>query len=104
MAVQKHRGVKVLLPSGGEPALQATPFLPPIRPDAPLLTNSQRMKLATIATRVRVSPRTVIYREEEPATSVFINAEGVVKAYKDMPSGRRWVTAFLYPSRCLRPR
>jgi CRP/FNR family transcriptional regulator len=97
VAVQKHR-VKVLLPSGGEPALQATPFLPPIRPDAPLLTNSQRMKLATIATRIRVSPRTVIYREEEPATSVFINAEGVVKAYKDMPSGRRWVTAFLYPA------
>jgi CRP/FNR family transcriptional regulator len=98
VAVQKHRGRKELLPTEGEPALQATPFLPPIRPDAPLLTNSQRMKLAAIATRVRVSPRTVIYREETPATSVFINAEGVVKVFKDMPSGRRWVTSFLYPA------
>src|SRR5262245_30260142 len=98
VAVQKHRVEKVLSPTEGEPALQATPFLPPIRHDAPLLTNSQRMKLAAIATRVHVSPRTVIYKEDAPATSVFINAEGVVKAYKDMPSGRRWVTAFLYPA------
>jgi CRP-like cAMP-binding protein len=29
---------------------------------------------------------------------VFIIAEGVVKAFKDMPSGKRWVTAFLYPA------
>src|SRR4030095_8845699 len=89
---------KVLSPTEGEPALQATPFLPPIRHDAPLLTNSQRMKLAAIATRVHVAPRTLIYKEDSPATSVFINAEGVVKAYKDMPSGRRWVTAFLFPA------
>ena len=98
MAVPKHRIEKVLSPTAGEPALQATPFLPPIRHDNPLLTNSQRMKLAAIGTRVRVPARTVIYKEETPATSVFINAGGVVKAYKDMPSGRRWVTAFLYPA------
>ena len=29
---------------------------------------------------------------------MFIIAEGVVKAFKDMPSGKRWVTAFLYPA------
>jgi CRP-like cAMP-binding protein len=99
VAVQKQRGRK-LLPAAeaAEPALQAIPFLPPIRPDAPLLTDAQRMKLAAIATRVRVTPRTVIYREEAPARNVFINAEGVVKVYKDLPSGRRWVTAFLYPA------
>jgi CRP/FNR family transcriptional regulator, anaerobic regulatory protein len=81
-----------------EPALQATPFLPPIRPDAPLLTDDQRAQLARIATRVRVAPREVIYREETSAGSVFIIAEGVVKAFKDLPSGRRWVTAFLFPA------
>jgi CRP-like cAMP-binding protein len=81
-----------------EPALQATPFLPPIRPEAPLLTDEQRMRLATIATRVRVAPREVIYREETAATAVYIIAEGVIKAFKDMPSGRRWVTAFLFPA------
>lgn len=81
-----------------EPALQATPFLPPIRPDAPLLTDAQRMQLAAIATRVRVASREVVYREDSPATSVFIIAEGVVKSFKDMPSGRRWITAFLFPA------
>ena len=85
-------------PSDIEPALQATPFLPPIRPDAPLLTDEQRMRLAAIATRVRVQPREVVYREESASRSVFIIAEGVVKAFKDMPSGKRWVTAFLYPA------
>ena len=56
------------------------------------------MRLAAIATRVRVQPREVVYREESAARSVFIIAEGVVKAFKDMPSGKRWVTAFLYPA------
>jgi CRP/FNR family transcriptional regulator, anaerobic regulatory protein len=96
--VEKQRSRKPMAPSDGEPALQATPFLPPIRPDAPLLTDAQRMQLAAIATRVRVAAREVIYREETTAGSVFIIAEGVVKAFKDMPSGRRWVTAFLYPA------
>lgn len=96
--VEKQRSRKPMVPSDVEPALQATPFLPPIRPDAPLLTDAQRMQLAAIATRVRVAAREVIYREESTAGSVFIIAEGVVKAFKDMPSGRRWVTAFLYPA------
>jgi CRP-like cAMP-binding protein len=87
-----------MVASDVEPALQATPFLPPIRPDAPLLTDEQRMRLAAIATRVRVPAREVIYREENAAASVYIIAEGVVKAFKDMPSGRRWVTAFLFPA------
>jgi CRP-like cAMP-binding protein len=56
------------------------------------------MRLAAIATRIHVAQRGVIYRDEAPATSVFIIAEGVVKAFKDMPSGRRWVTAFLFPA------
>jgi CRP/FNR family transcriptional regulator len=84
--------------SGIEPALQATPFLPPIRPDAPLLTEEQRMTLARIATRVRVAPRETIYREDTPASSVFIIASGVVTAFKDLSSGRRWITAFLFPA------
>jgi CRP/FNR family transcriptional regulator, anaerobic regulatory protein len=98
VTVQKHRESKTLVPVVAEPALQATPFLPPIRPDAPLLTNDQRIQLAAIATRVRIAPRTVVYRDEAPATAVFIIGEGVVKAYKDLPSGRRWVTSFLYPA------
>ena len=80
------------------PTLRAVPFLPTAVPGkTPLLTERQRLKLGSIATRIRVLPRMVVYREDTPATSVFINAEGVVKAFKDMPSGRRFVTAFLYP-------
>jgi CRP-like cAMP-binding protein len=96
--IEKQRSRKMMASSEVEPALQATPFLPPIRPDAPLLTDEQRMRLAAIATRVRVAPREVIYREDTPAGSVFIIAEGVVKAFKDMSSGRRWITAFLFPA------
>jgi CRP/FNR family transcriptional regulator, anaerobic regulatory protein len=95
--MEKQRSRKTIDPEV-EPALEATPFLPPIRPDAPLLTDGQRMQLARIATRVRVAARDVIYREETPAATVYIIAEGVIKAFKDMPSGRRWVTAFLYPA------
>lgn len=87
-----------MAPADIEPALQATPFLPPIRPEAPLLTDDQRARLAAIATRVRVAPREVIYREDAAANAVYIIAEGVVKAFKDMPSGRNWVTAFLFPA------
>lgn len=96
--IEKQRSRKMMASSEVEPTLQATPFLPPIRPDAPLLTDDQRAQLARIATRVRVAPREVIYREETAASSVFIIAEGVVKAFKDLPSGRRWVTAFLFPA------
>ena len=98
MAVPKHRSLKTWAPASPAPVLEAVPFLPPIRPDAPLLTDSQRARLATIATRVHVSARTVIYRAEAPATSVYIIGEGVVKAFKDLPSGKRWLCAFLYPA------
>lgn len=98
MTLEKERGRKAFGSVDAEPALRAIPFLPKIHPDAPLLTDQQRAQLAAIATRIRVTPRTVVYREDTPAAAVFINAEGVVKAYKDMPSGRRWVTAFLYPA------
>jgi CRP-like cAMP-binding protein len=81
------------------PTLSAIPFLHGEHSTTtPLLTERQRLQLASIATRIRVLPRMVLYREEAAATAVFINAEGVVKVFKDMPSGKRWVTAFLFPS------
>jgi CRP-like cAMP-binding protein len=98
VGVEKQRPRKAPAPTEAEPALQAVPFLPPIRPDAPLLTDTQRARLAAIATRVSIAPRTVIYRDDTPATNVFIVADGVVKVFKDMPSGRRLVMAFLYPA------
>jgi CRP-like cAMP-binding protein len=44
-----------------------------------------------------VPARAVIYREQSAASWIFINVKGVVKTFKDLRSGRRWVTAFLYP-------
>jgi CRP/FNR family transcriptional regulator len=77
--------------------MSAVPFLPHVVPGtAPLLTPRQRQQLLGIATRLRVPARLVLYREETEATSIFIVAGGVVKTFRDLPSGRRWVTAFLF--------
>jgi CRP-like cAMP-binding protein len=62
----------------------------------PLLTKAQRQQLAAIATRLRLRPRTIVYREDTPATGVFVIASGVVKSFRDLPSGRRRVAAFLF--------
>jgi CRP-like cAMP-binding protein len=62
-----------------------------------VLTERQRSQLLEIATRIRVPARAVLYREQAAASWIFINVKGVVKTFKDLRSGRRWVTAFLYP-------
>jgi CRP-like cAMP-binding protein len=98
MAARNQQYRRKPAPADPQPLLEATSFLPPIRPEAPLLTDSQRAQLAAIATRIQVPPRAVLYREDAAATLVFIVAEGVVKAFKDLESGRHWVTAFLYPA------
>jgi CRP-like cAMP-binding protein len=80
------------------PSLRAAPFLAGLSGDvAPILTDGQRQQLLAIATRIKVTPRTVLYREQTPASWIFINYDGVLKTFKDLRSGRRWVTAFLYP-------
>jgi CRP-like cAMP-binding protein len=98
VVTHKRRARQAVGPGDPGPNLVATPFLPGTQPGStPLLTERQRLHLASIATRIRVPPRMILYREETAATAIFIGAEGVVKAFKDMPSGRRWVTAFLFP-------
>ena len=59
-----------------------------------LLSNRQRQELAAIAVRLQVPRRTIVYREHTPAESVFIVGDGVVKAFRDLPSGKRPVLAF----------
>jgi CRP/FNR family transcriptional regulator len=65
-------------------------------PKAALLSDRQREQLARIGTRLRLPPRMMIYREEAPAQWVFAVAEGVVKCYRDLPSGKRVIGAFLF--------
>src|SRR6186713_893744 len=69
------------------PALRAVSFFK-TEADHPLLTERQREELARIGTRLRLPARTLIYREAVASDAVFAIAEGVVKTYRDMPSGK----------------
>ena len=86
------------MPGVPGPSLLAVPFLQragsgPVQ----LFSDAQRQLLASHAS-VRVFPtRTVIYRAGAPAESVFIVGSGVVKSFRDLPSGRRRIATFLFP-------
>jgi CRP-like cAMP-binding protein len=77
--------------------MRSTPFLAgdPASEPARKMTPRQRQRLMAIATRERFPARTIIYREDSPAHDIFINTDGVVKAFRDLPSGRRRIVAFL---------
>ena len=79
------------------PSLRAVPFLRTAADtDTIVLTSRQREKLMLIATRLRLPARTIVYREGAAADSVFAVTEGVVKSYRDLPSGKRELSAFLF--------
>jgi CRP/FNR family transcriptional regulator len=63
-----------------------------------LLTPQQQARLADIATLISLPANVVLYGEDSPMDAVFLNARGVLKAYRDLPSGRQLVVAFLFPS------
>ena len=79
------------------PSLRAIPFLKPAGSEpVELLSSEQQQQLARHAF-VRVFPaRTVVYRAGTPADSVFIIGDGVVKSFRDLPSGRRRIAAFFF--------
>jgi CRP-like cAMP-binding protein len=61
-----------------------------------LLSERQRHHLAGLATLQHVRPRSVIYGAGDAADAVFIIEEGAVKSFRDLPSGRRRIAAFLF--------
>ena len=79
------------------PSLRAAPFL---RSESAgiqeLLTPRQRRQLAAIATRLRVPAGRLLYREGGSASWVFICSEGVTKVFRELPSGKRRISAFLF--------
>src|SRR5258705_541033 len=86
-------------PTQGGPSLRAVPFLKLVGFESEpveLLSEDQRQQLLRHASVRIVQPRTVIYRAAAPADSVFIIGEGVVKSFRDLPSGRRRIAAFLF--------
>ena len=78
-----------------KPFFKGTPFLNPAVQQT-VLTSRQRETLARMALRIRLPARKVIYRGDSKAEFVFAVAEGVVKCYRELPSGRRVVCAFLF--------
>jgi CRP-like cAMP-binding protein len=62
-----------------------------------LLRPEQRRQLLGIATEAQLSPRTMVYRESSPLSHLYVVADGVLKSFRDFPSGRRRVMAFLFP-------
>ena len=65
-----------------------------------LLTERHRQNLVGLATSLNVPRRTIFYREETPAEWVFMISSGVVKWYRDLPNGKRHITAFLFRETC----
>ena len=85
------------LPEPG-PSLRAIPYgVTPSKEFVRVLSKPQRLALAGIATRERLPSRAIVYRGDTPAEHVFIIERGVVKSFRDLPSGKRRVAAFWYP-------
>ena len=79
------------------PSLHAHPFtLSSSGAAVQLLTARQRQQLAAVAAILRVPGKTSLYAADAPATSVWIVESGVVKSTRELPSGKRQVTAFLF--------
>ena len=83
----------------GRPSLDALPMLlaSPLFEagfEQRALTPRERQLLANVATRLRLPRGHIIYREGDPADSVFINGGGVVISYSESPSARRRVAGF----------
>jgi CRP-like cAMP-binding protein len=85
--------------SVNQPTIRAIPFdrVSAAGVATQLLTERHRQNLAGLATQLTVPRRTVFYREDAPAEWVFMIANGVVKSYRDLPSGKRHIAVFLFP-------
>jgi CRP-like cAMP-binding protein len=87
----------VVGPSRSGPSLRAIPFLKAAAGSpVELLSEAQRQLLAGLATIHHYRTRAIVYREGSPAEAVFIISSGAVKAFRDLPSGRRRIAAFLF--------
>lgn len=80
------------------PSISATPFAYPGNGSAPpLLDTAETERLARIASIVRFAKGTRIYAEGDKADAIYNLSEGEVKTFCALASGRRRVTAFLFP-------
>jgi CRP-like cAMP-binding protein len=61
-----------------------------------LLSPRQQKLLASLATRLTFNPRQIVYRTGTEATHLFIVSSGAMKTYRDLPSGKRRILAFIF--------
>jgi CRP-like cAMP-binding protein len=78
-------------------SIHANRFLPSLKGSEPLLTDRQREQLRQLSSRLRLPARMTVYEADSQARWLFLNAQGAVKSFRDLPSGKRRVAAFLFP-------
>jgi CRP/FNR family transcriptional regulator len=94
--ISRPRTRKKPAPPAG-PTLRAGPFgHSSSAAVAQLLSDRQRTQLAAMAAYLRLPAKTSIYNADSPAASIWIVDSGVVKSTRELPSGRRQITAFLF--------
>ncbi len=81
----------------GSPSLRAVPFQGHGTEPVELLSDAQREQLARHAVIRTFAARAVIYPAGAEARSIFMITDGVVKSFRDLPSGRRRIAAFWFP-------
>ena len=62
-----------------------------------LLSESQQRQIASLATQMSLPARTIVYREDTDLEWIFLSSTGVLKAFRELPSGKRRIAAFLFP-------
>jgi CRP/FNR family transcriptional regulator len=75
-----------------KPLMPALPFLEA----PPRLSDRQRQLVLDCSARLRLRARTRVYEQESPAKWLFLVAEGAVRSFRDLPSGKRRIAAFLF--------
>jgi CRP/FNR family transcriptional regulator, anaerobic regulatory protein len=79
------------------PSLRAIPFLKQDGSEpVELLSSKQQQELERRASLHVFPARTIVYHAGAAADSVFIIGDGVVKSFRDLPSGRRRIAAFFF--------
>ena len=78
------------------PAIRAVPLLSADNVTIQLLTPKLRQQVLSIATKVAFPKGHIIYRRGTAGVWLYFCQEGIVKTYRDMPSGARRITAFLF--------
>lgn len=79
------------------PLLRATPFEQITEGVATrVLTPRQRQELESLSTLVTINARGTVYRAGTHATAVYICREGALKSFRELPSGKRRIMAFLF--------